>query len=149
MTAFQISDRAKAILSQVATEAARRDASLVEPEDVLRGILREGNGVACHALNQLGIQPATIALPDPPRRTEPEGPLLDASPGLGVLPPDLLATAETEAIALGHRYIGTEHLLLALAGPRYPKAAAVLAAHGVTLHAARLKTAELLGRQLP
>ena len=49
------------------------------------------------------------------------------------------AQAQEEARALGHTYLGTEHLLLALAGQADGVAAAVLASLGVerdTLHAA-------------
>ncbi len=145
---YPITDRAKAILAQVAAEAARRHEAVVEPETILRGILREGKGVACRALGRLGVHPATISVPDPP------SPTLLAHPAVSLgevdgLPPDLAATAEAEATALGHRYIGTEHLLLALAGPGCPRVAAALAAHGVSLPAARATVAQLLGRQLP
>ena len=148
MTTFEMSDRARTVLFRALTDASHRGAAVAEPEHILREIVREGEGVACRALRKLGAAPAAFGIPDPP---------LDASkcppsPGpddFDRLPTGLLATAEDEAARLGHRYIGTEHLLLALSGPRYPGVAGALGAHGVTLSAARQTIGEMLGRQLP
>ena len=145
---MQISDRAGTILARVVAEAARRDESLVEPEAVLHGILREGEGVACLALRRLGVEPTAIAVPSAPSLAKPAIRSSAIPVGNDRLPPGLLITAGEEATALGHRYIGTKHLLLALAGPRYPRIAAVLADQGITLPAARRVIGELLGRQL-
>ena len=45
---------------------------------------------------------------------------------------NLMRQARAEAIGFGHEYVGTEHLLLALASLRGSHAARVLAARGVT-----------------
>lgn len=48
-----------------------------------------------------------------------------------------------EAIRLGHRHIGTEHLLLGLLWPDNGAAQPILAAHGLTLQGVRAAVAEL------
>lgn len=144
---FEITDRAKAILAQAVVDAARRGAAAAEPEDVLRGILVEGNGISCVALDRLGVdRGALLPVGSPVPIGPPPGSRRQPGPDL---PLGLLRAANVEATALGHRYVGTEHLLLALAGSQHPVVARRLAEHGVTLAAARATIAALLGRQLP
>lgn len=52
-----------------------------------------------------------------------------------------------EAVDLRHRYIGTEHLLLALVQADVAPAAALLAEHGVTYTGIRAEVIEKLGRR--
>ena len=144
----EISDRTKAILAQVGGEATRRGVAPAEPQDVLRAILLEGQGIACAALDGLGADRAALLAVASLAPTErPSIPPRQAGTD-DSLPLGLLRAANLEATALGHRYVGTEHLLLALASPQYPAVARLLAEHGVTLAAARAMIAELLGRQL-
>ncbi len=58
----------------------------------------------------------------------------------------VMALAEAEARALGHAHIGTEHLLLALMVDEGGQVARDLARAGATLHPARAKVAEAVGR---
>jgi ATP-dependent Clp protease ATP-binding subunit ClpC len=47
------------------------------------------------------------------------------------LPPRIFELVNNEAVALGHDYIGTEHILLALAGCTGTPVALALSSHGV------------------
>jgi ATP-dependent Clp protease ATP-binding subunit ClpA len=57
----------------------------------------------------------------------------------------VLLKAEREARRFGHRYIGTEHLLLGILSEGKSGAVEVLHEHGIDLHAARLAITEILG----
>jgi ATP-dependent Clp protease ATP-binding subunit ClpA len=57
----------------------------------------------------------------------------------------VVVLAQEEARLLGHRHIGTEHLLLGLVHEESGVPATVLAAAGVTLDAARVQVAEIAG----
>jgi ATP-dependent Clp protease ATP-binding subunit ClpC len=57
----------------------------------------------------------------------------------------VVVLANTEARALKHQHIGTEHLLLGLIGERDGTAAAALAGVGVTLDGARRRIEEIVG----
>jgi hypothetical protein len=56
-----------------------------------------------------------------------------------------LQRASEEAAALGHGWVGTEHLLLALFGPPEALAARVLAGAGITHDACRAEVGRLIG----
>jgi ATP-dependent Clp protease ATP-binding subunit ClpC len=58
-----------------------------------------------------------------------------------------LGFSQEEALRLGHRYIGTEHLLLGLLREQQGIAARVLTRLGVTLERARQLVMEMLGRE--
>jgi ATP-dependent Clp protease ATP-binding subunit ClpA len=55
-----------------------------------------------------------------------------------------IVVSQNEAMALGHDFIGTEHLLLGLAGVPQSTAGSVLREHGVTPGPARAETVRLL-----
>jgi ATP-dependent Clp protease ATP-binding subunit ClpA len=57
-----------------------------------------------------------------------------------------IVRSEQEAISLGHDYIGTEHLLLGLAGVPEGLAAEVLAQSGITVGRMREEVTRLPGR---
>jgi ATP-dependent Clp protease ATP-binding subunit ClpC len=96
-------------------EAERLHHSYVGTEHLLLGLVREGTGVAAVILASLGV--------DLPRAREAvlfhirrgDAPPAGSARGLTERARRTLELAATEAGALGHRYIGQEHLLLALA----------------------------------
>jgi ATP-dependent Clp protease ATP-binding subunit ClpA len=122
----------------LAERAAREIAhNFVGTEHVLLGVVDEGANVALHALASLDIEIADL-------RAE-----LVASmgpPAPGVLDPHLpftpvakraLEAATKEALTLGHNYIGTEHLLLALLATEEGLASQVLRRMGLELRTTR------------
>lgn len=58
----------------------------------------------------------------------------------------IVALAEEEASRLGHPHVGTEHLLLAVMLDETSDVAQELAGAGATLHGARIKVIEAVGR---
>ena len=68
---------------------------------------------------------------------------------LGAVAGELLTRAEEEACQLGHNYVGTEHMLLALLEDREHIAAHALAALGVTADVVREMTRETTGDRDP
>ncbi|MER3587982.1 MAG: ATP-dependent Clp protease ATP-binding subunit ClpC, partial [Mastigocladus sp. ERB_26_1] len=93
--------------------ARRLGHNFVGTEQILLGLLGEGNGVAAKVLTELGV-----TLKDARREVE-----RIIGRGSGYLPPEIPFTPKVktlfeqafkEARSLGHNYIGTEHLLLGL-----------------------------------
>jgi ATP-dependent Clp protease ATP-binding subunit ClpA len=101
------------IFSQALREMAVRDhATEIDTGDILLAIEQDGEGVAVQVLEQLGALPAVV-------RVRTLGALRgDATPvPAGGLTPSArraLLLADAEATALGHTWVGCEHLLLAL-----------------------------------
>lgn len=103
--------RAVVVAAQESARAAGNDR--ITPEHLLLGVLSETRGLAVLLLTGLGTdtaalgEAATAALPAP----------ADTVPALIPFDPDAKKTLELtfrHALRLGHNYIGTEHVLLAL-----------------------------------
>ena len=99
------------VLAQDEARALKHD--YIGTEHILLGLLREQNGIAARALASLGITTDEVrAAGDPHRRRGRRD-----SPGQLPFTPRAKRTLERalrEALSLGHRYIGTEHILLGL-----------------------------------
>ncbi|GAA3956351.1 hypothetical protein GCM10023085_43650 [Actinomadura viridis] len=107
--------RTRAVV-KLAIDRARADASpTVETRHLLAGMVAEGENLALHVLRAVDIDPAQIQR-ELERPTHPE----DGEDGKGpsahfsVPAAAVLELTVTEATALGHNYIGCEHLLLGL-----------------------------------
>jgi ATP-dependent Clp protease ATP-binding subunit ClpC len=127
---IRLTPRVARIFGLALREMAVRDgATEVDTGDVLLAVERDGEGVAVLVLEELGAPRALV-------RQRALGVLQgDSTPvPAGKLTPSArraLLLADTEAFALGHAWVGCEHLLLALARLDGP-AAAALAKVGVT-----------------
>jgi hypothetical protein len=123
--------RARTAVIEAQSAARERHHGHVGTEHVLIGLAGDDSSIACRALADLGVPAATIAgLVD--ERTE-----RGDRPVRGHIPftaesKQALETAVQEALRLGHNYIGTEHLLLALRRTEGGLAADILADRGVT-----------------
>ena len=102
-------ERCKRIVEQGIDHANEASAANVGTGDLLGAIIAEGSNLAVQILSTLGIQPASLAIP---AVTEPGG-----GEGLRFSNPASVALelAVSEATALGHNYVGTEHILIAFA----------------------------------
>jgi ATP-dependent Clp protease ATP-binding subunit ClpA len=104
-------DRAKTALKTGIEHARAMGAPAVGTEHLLHGVLHEGDNLALHILRALDVDPEHLArrLADAvqPAANEPAS-------SFGGETANALELAVTEAIALGHNYIGCEHLLLGL-----------------------------------
>jgi ATP-dependent Clp protease ATP-binding subunit ClpC len=109
----KFTDEARRVLTYAQDEAQRLDHNYIGTEHFLLGLVREEEGVAAHVLKAMGI-----GLPDVRRAVlfiigRGDRP----TPGeVGLTPraKRVIELAIDEARRLGHRYIGTEHLLLGL-----------------------------------
>jgi ATP-dependent Clp protease ATP-binding subunit ClpC len=102
------------VLALARKEAERYNHNFVGTEHVLLGLIKLGQGVAVNVLKNLGLHLENV-------REEIEkqiGPGPDQKPAVCIpYTPRVkkaLEVAQKEAKALGHTYVGTEHLLLGL-----------------------------------
>ncbi|MHB8756455.1 MAG: ATP-dependent Clp protease ATP-binding subunit [Bacillota bacterium] len=140
--------RAQNVITYAQEEAQRHGSSFVGTQHLLLGLLRDGEGVAARALLALGLDLDKV-------RAEVEkvvGKAEGAGEG-GAFSPRakrvvIELTAE-EARALGHTYIGTEHILLALIREGEGVAAQILESLGVDLEKVRAQVVALTGGVTP
>ncbi|QUQ72587.1 ATP-dependent Clp protease ATP-binding subunit [Kutzneria sp. CA-103260] len=118
---------------KLAIEQARADGSaLVGTEHLLHGIVREGSNMALRVLEATEVDPKKLLaeLPAPAGGEQPadkfSGPLANA-----------FELAVTEAITMGHNYIGCEHLLLGLVAEQDGAGGQALRAAGAELRSLR------------
>jgi ATP-dependent Clp protease ATP-binding subunit ClpC len=125
-------DRVKKVMQLAREESVRLGNDYVGTEHLLLGLIREGDGVAVAVLKNLNVD-----LEDLARNIEKS---ISSSGGMmtiGQMIPftprakKVLEIAAQEARAMSHKYIGTEHLLLALMKDHESAAATALAAIGV------------------
>lgn len=139
------SQRAKAVLARANDESARLGHEYVGTEHLLLGLIGDTEGVAIAVLQNLGVDFARLRLlveTTVKRGTTANRALADRP--LTSRTKRALELASTEAQALGHAYIGTEHLLLGLLGEARGIGAQILISTGVTADAARAEIVRLL-----
>ncbi len=142
----RFTERARRVIILAQEEAKRLNHSVVGTEHILLGIIREGEGLASKVLESLNISLERM-------RAEIEGAI-----GRGERAPHeevsfaprakkVLELALDESRRLGHKYIGTEHLLLGLIREGEGIAARVLEAMGADLDRVRVQVVYLLGEE--
>ena len=138
----RFTQRARRVLSLAHQEAERMRQQYIGTEHLLLGLVREEGGVAGRVLRDLGLEYERVR-----EMTERvsgigdfEGRNIELSAGVQ----KVLENAIEEARNLGHHYIGTEHLLLALASLEEGNASAVLRKLGVTVEQIRRQTRRVL-----
>jgi hypothetical protein len=132
----KFTDEARRVLTFAQDEAQRFEHNYIGTEHLLLGLVREEEGVAAHVLKAMGI-----GLPDVRKAVEfiigrGDRPV-PGEVGLTPRAKRVIELAIDEARRLGHRYIGTEHLLLGLVREGEGIAAGVLESMGVNLDRAR------------
>ncbi|MCF7870969.1 MAG: ATP-dependent Clp protease ATP-binding subunit [Candidatus Omnitrophica bacterium] len=141
----RFTERARKVLVLAKEEARRFNHDYIGTEHILLGLIREGEGVACAVLQNIGMDIGRL-------RAEIEKLM---SPGaaasvLGDIPftpraKKALELATEEARSLGHNYIGTEHILLGLLREEEGIASQVLFSLGVDIRKAKSEISSLLG----
>jgi hypothetical protein len=105
--------RAKNVIVSAQNEARAAGNDEIGPPHLILGLLSEPDGIAAKAIHAQGVVPDTI------RRTVAAA----LPPAAGEVPPLIPFDAQAkkaleltfrEALRLGHNYVGTEHILLAL-----------------------------------
>ena len=143
----RFTDRARQVVVLAQEDARALNHNYVGTEHILLGLVHEGKGVAAKTLEYLGISLEGV-------RQEAEeiiGRGQQAVPGRIPFTPrakKVLELSLREAMQLGHNYVGTEHLLLALIREGEGVAAQVLVRLGANLDRVRQQVIEVLaGRQ--
>ena len=134
----RFTDRARRAVISARQEAIRRRNDRVLPEHLVLGLLHEQEGLAARTVAALGVSPeaaraalgATLpaAMPD------------EVTPGHVPFDSRAMKVLELklrEALALGHNYIGTEHILLGLLEEEENVGGGPLAGLGITRERAR------------
>ena len=139
----RFTDRARRAVVLAQHEARLLNHSYIGTEHLLLGLLREGDGVAANTLESLGVSREAV-------RGQVEEII-----GRGLGPPPshipftprakkVLELSLREALALGHNYIGTEHLLLGLLCEGHGVAAQVLVRLGADHDRVRDRALDML-----
>ncbi|WP_175934483.1 ATP-dependent Clp protease ATP-binding subunit [Corynebacterium sp. Marseille-P4321] len=139
----RFTDRARRVIVLAQEEARELNHNYMGTEHILLGLIKEGEGVAAKALESMGInledvrrevidiighgsQPATGHIPFTPRAKK------------------VLELSLREGLQMGHKYIGTEFLLLGLIREGEGVAAQVLIKLGADLPRVRQQVIQLL-----
>ncbi len=139
----RFTDRARRVVVLAQEEASMLDHNFIGTEHVLLGLIHEGQGVAASALQSLGISLAAV------RQQVEEIVGRGEQPPSGHIPftrraKKVLELSLRESRALGHDYIGTEHILLGLVREGEGVAAQVLVRLGADLNSVRDRVLQLL-----
>jgi ATP-dependent Clp protease ATP-binding subunit ClpC len=139
----RFTDRARRVMVLAQEEARMLNHNYIGTEHILLGLLGEAEGVAAKALESLGISLAAVRQ----QVEEIIGQGQQAPSGHIPFTPrakKVLELAQREARALGHSYIGTEHILLGLIREGDGVAAQVLVNLGADLNRVRQQVVQLL-----
>jgi ATP-dependent Clp protease ATP-binding subunit ClpA len=141
---LDVSERRRSVVVLAQEEARHFNHNYIGTEHLLLGLLREDEGVAARALTSLNV-----TLDDVRDKVESiVGTYREEGTG-GQAPfsarsEKVLGLALREALQLGHSYIGTEHILLALVREPESTASEILLNLGVDPKKVREKVVELL-----
>ena len=139
----RFTDRARRVVVLAQDEARMLNHNYIGTEHILLGLIHEGEGVAAKALESLGISLDTV-------RQQVEviiGQGQQAPSGHIPFTPrakKVLELSLRESLQLGHNYIGTEHILLALIREGDGVAAQVLVKLGADPNRVRQQVVQLL-----
>jgi ATP-dependent Clp protease ATP-binding subunit ClpC len=145
----RFTERARKVIILAKEEAKRFNHDYIGTEHILLGLIREGEGVAASVLEKMGLSLENIRL-EIEKLVQP-GPTTQIIGDLPFTPRSkkALELSAEEAHALGHNYIGTEHILLGLIREEEGVASQVLINLGLDLETVRNKIMEVLGSELP
>ena len=144
----RFTSRSRRVVVLAQEEARLLNHNYIGTEHVLLGLIREGEGVGARALTSIGV--SLDGVRHDVQRLIGRG----AGSPRGHIPftpraKTVLEYALREALALGHNYIGTEHILLGLVREGEGVAAQVLIARGVELATLRQAVLDLLASPPP
>ncbi len=144
-----LTERANKVVELARQEAGRFSHDSVKPEHLLLGLVKEGAGVAACVLKNFGVELRGVRIeveklvkPAPSSEAEP---LLENQISLSDSCKEVIENAVRECQELGHRYVGTEHLLLGLVRGKDNLAVVALMNLGVTPEMVRKEVLAVLG----
>ena len=126
-------EKAREAISLAHRAACELGHGYIGSEHILMGLLREGSGVAAQALTKAGVAEQDVLAKI--KEAIGAGAPLPENTDLSLTPRSkrILEISAVEARRLGHNYIGTEHLLMAIIRDGDGVAAQILSALGVKL----------------
>ena len=139
----RFTDRARRVVVLAQDEARMLNHNYIGTEHILLGLIHEGEGVAARTLESLGISLEAVRQ----QVEEIIGQGQQAPSGHIPFTPrakKVLELSLRESLQLGHNYIGTEHILLALLREGEGVAAQVLVKLGADLNRVRQQVIQLL-----
>jgi len=145
----RFTERARKVILLAKEEAKRFNHDYIGTEHILLGLIREGEGVAAAVLENLGISSENVR--HEIEKSVKTGPSTLISGDIPFTPKakKVMELSMDEAVALGHNYVGTEHLLLGLLREGEGIASQVLLNLGLDLNKVRNEVMRLLGSATP
>ncbi|KNF07985.1 chaperone protein ClpB [Gottschalkia purinilytica] len=140
----RFTERAQKVIYLAQEEAKELNHNYIGTEHILLGLAKEGEGIAAKVLTGLGVNLESLreqVINIVGKGNEPEE-LLGFTPRTK----RVFELSFTEARALGHNYVGTEHLLLGLIKEGEGVAAAIIKGMGVDLDKAKQEIVNMLGQ---
>jgi hypothetical protein len=141
----RFTDRARKVLTLAQDEAQRFNHNYIGTEHLLLGLVREGQGVAALALQNMDVDLTKVRSAVEFIIGRGDRPIT-GEVGLTPRAKRIIELAIDEARRLGHNHIGTEHLLLGIIREGEGIAAGVLESLGVNLDKARHEVIRILSR---
>jgi ATP-dependent Clp protease ATP-binding subunit ClpC len=141
-------DRARRLVVLAQEEARMLNHNYIGTEHILLGLIHEGEGVGAKTLELLGISLDAVRQ----QAEEIIGRGQQAPSGRIPFTPQAMTVLElsrSEAVQLGHNWIGTEHILLGLIREGDGVAAQVLVKLGADLNLVRQQVIQLVSGQQP
>ena len=139
----RFTERARQVVVLAQDEARALKHNYIGTEHLLVGLLREEEGLAARVLQTLGVTVEGVRAEVDRVVGRGPGPVIDRIPFTPRME-DILQLSLREALALGHDYIGTEHLLLGLARENYGVATRILDSFGADAEKIRNETTRML-----
>ncbi len=138
-------DRVKKVMQIAREESVRLGNDYVGTEHLLLGLIKEGDGVAVAVLRSMGID-LDVLTSNIEKAITSAGGMVTIGQMLPFTPraKKVLEIAANEARSMSHKYIGTEHLLLALMKDTESAAANALVASGLEYDKVREEISKVL-----
>jgi len=139
-------ERARSVLAAAQEQARLRGAEAMDTEHILLGLLQAEGSIAIEVLRAMGIDPNAV-VEEIEKNTERKPPIAGIE---GVTPgaKRVIQLLQDESRDLGHTWIGTEHILLALLREGEGLAAQILTGMGAELGKAREEVVKRVGGNL-
>ena len=140
----RFTERARRALNTAQVEAERLGQHVICPEHLLLGLMLDDGGIAYEVLNDLGIDTESMKKVVSRLAVARNEDIGENQQSLSPATESTLEKAFKEARRLGHRYIGTEHLLLSLVRDEDGIANQVLKKLGISSQQVRRHTRRVL-----
>lgn len=140
---MRFNEEARKVVFYAQEEAQKAGIDYVAPEDLLLGVIRDSECVGATVLKRLSVSLSRLRA-DLVGLKPPGDQHMSQDMTLTPRCKHIINLADDEAKSLGHKYIGSEHLLLGLIRETKGLAAQVLAERGIELMATRDACSKLL-----